>query len=74
MGQKRKFPKLILDHFGVLQQVFLVRFDPVVTLFGPWKNCLKVGRFGTKKWAKMGQTRVIPKVMLDHLGCSNKRF
>ena len=32
----------------MLNQVFLARFRPEVTRYGPWKNALKMGRFGTK--------------------------
>ena len=47
-----------------------------MTHFGPWKipKCLKMGRFGTKNGSKMGQKRVFPRVILDHLGCSKKCF
>ena len=38
------------------------------------KNALKMGCFTTKKWSKMGQKRICPKVILDHLECSNKCF
>ena len=30
--------------------------------------------FGTKSGSKMGQKRAFPKLILDHLGCSNKCF
>ena len=52
-------------------------------VFSPWgrvlavpkpQNALKMGRFGTKHGSKMGQKRVFPEVILDHLGCSNKCF
>ena len=46
--------------------------EPVVTRFGPSQNALKMGRFGTKKRSKMGQKRVLPKLILDHSGCPNK--
>ena len=60
----------------MLKQVFLARFEPVVARFGPRKsqNALKMGRFKSKNGSKMGQNRVFPKVILDHLGCSNKWF
>ena len=58
----------------MLKQVFLARFEPVVTHFGPWKvqNALKMGSFGTKDGSKMGQKHIVPKVTLDHLGCAIK--
>ena len=76
MGQKRVFPKVILDHLGCSNKTFLAHFEPVVTCFGPWKsqNALKRGRFGTKSGSKMGQKRVFPKVILDHWGSSDKFF
>ena len=59
----------------MLKQLFLPRFEPMVTCFGLGKipNALKMGRFGTKDESKMGQKCVFPKVILDHLGCTNKR-
>ena len=58
----------------MLKEVVLAHFEPVATGFGSWKsqNALKMGRFGTKNGSKMGQKRVFPKVIPDHLGCSNK--
>ena len=60
----------------MLKQVVLARFEPVATGFGSWKiqNAFNMGHFGTKNGSKMGQKRVFPKVILDHLGCSNKCF
>ena len=66
----------------MLKQVVFTHFEPVVPHFGPWKipKCLELfknynmGRFGTENGSKMGQKRVFPKVILDHLGCSSKCF
>ena len=60
----------------MLKQVFLAHFEPVVTRFGPWKpqNALKMGCFGTNNGLKMGQKRIFPKMILEHVGCSNKCF
>ena len=57
----------------MLKQVFLDRFELVVAHFGPLKiqNALKMGCFGTKNGSKMGQKRIFPKLILDHLGCTN---
>ena len=54
--------------------MFLAHF--VVMCFGPWKipKCFENGPFWDQKWVKMGQKRIFPKVILDHLGCSNKCF
>ena len=40
----------------MLEQVFLARFEPVVTRFGPWKipKCLENGPFRVQKWVKNG--------------------
>ena len=60
----------------MLKQVVLAHFEPVATGFVPWKiqNALNMGHFRTKKGSKMGQKRIFPKVIPDHLGCSNKCF
>ena len=75
-GSKTHFSKSDPGPFGMPKQVFLAHFEPVVTRFGPWKipKCLKVGCFKTKNGSKMGQKHIFPKVILDHLGCSNKCF
>ena len=59
MGQKwdkNTFTKSEPRPFGMLKQVFLARFEPVVTHFGQWKipKCLEMGRFGTKNGSKNG--------------------
>ena len=48
----------------------------VVTRFGPWKisKFLEKGNFGTKKGSNIGENPVLSKVILEHLGCSNKCF
>ena len=40
--------------FGMLKQAFVLRFEPVVTRFGPWKipKCLEHGPFWDQKWVK----------------------
>ena len=57
---------------ATLTQVFLDRFELVVAHFGPPKipKCLENG-FGTKNGSKMGQKRIFPTLILDHLGCTN---
>ena len=77
-AKKKSFFKVVPGPLGMLKQVFLGRFEPVVARFGPWKiaKCLENGpfqdRLGTKNGSKMGQKRVFPKVILDHFGCSSK--
>ena len=79
-AKKIIFFKVVPGPFGMLKQVFLGRFERVVARFGPWKipKCLENGPLWDQKWikngSKMGQKRVFPKVVLDHLGCSNKCF
>ena len=58
---------------ATLKQVFLDRFELVVAHFGPPKipQCLQNGRlFWDQKWSKMGQKRILPNLILDHLGCT----
>ena len=46
-GLKTRFSKSDPGPFGMLKQVFLDHFEPVVTCFGPWKipKCLENGSF-----------------------------
>ena len=50
------FFKVVPRLFGMLKQVFLGRFEPVVARFGPWKipKCLENGPFQDQKWVKNG--------------------
>ena len=50
-------------------------------VFWPWwpvwaflksQNAFKMGHFATKIGSKMGENCVLPKMILDHLGCLNK--
>ena len=68
-AKKIIFSKVVPRPLGMLKQVFLGHFEPVAARFGPWKsqNALKMGRFGTNNGSKMGQKRVFPKMILDHL-------
>ena len=58
-GSKTRFSKNDLGPFGMLKQVFLARFEPVVTRFGPWKipKCLEKGPLWVQKWAKKGSEK-----------------
>ena len=42
--------------FGMLKQVFLARFEPVMRRFGPWKiqKCLENGLVWDQRWVKNG--------------------
>ena len=75
-GSKTRFSKSDPEPFEMLKQVFLAHFEPVLMRFGPWKiqKCLQKGPFWDQKWFKNGSKCVFPKVILDHLGCSNKCF
>ena len=57
----------------MLKQVFLGCFQLVVAHFGPPKlpTCLENGLFWDQKWVKNGSKRIFPKLILDHLGCTN---
>ena len=58
-SQERKkiiFSKVVPRPLGMLKPMFLVRFEPVVTRFGPWKipKCLENGPFWEQKWVQNG--------------------
>ena len=56
---------------ATLKQVFLDRFELVVAHFGPPKipRCLENGPFWDHG-SKMGQKRIFPNLIPDHLGCT----
>ena len=55
-GSKTHFSKSDPGPFGMLKQVFLAHFEPVVMCFGPWKipKCLENGSFWDQKWVRNG--------------------
>ena len=56
-GEKNLFFfKVVPRPLGMLKQVFLARFEPMVTPFGPWKlpKCRENGPFQDQKWVKNG--------------------
>ena len=55
-GSKARFSKSDPGPFGMLKQLFLAHFEPVVTCFGPWKipKCLENGPLWDQKWVKNG--------------------
>ena len=75
-AEKMIFFKVGPRPLGMLKQVVLGRFEPVVARSGPWKipKCIENGSFHDQKWVKNGSNGNFPKVILDHLGCSNKCF
>ena len=72
--KKQTFFKNDPGPHGMPKQVFLARFELVVARFGPPKipKCLENGLVGTRNGLKMGQKCVFPKMILNHLGCTNK--
>ena len=74
-GSKTCFSKSDPRPFGMLKQVFLARFELLVMHCGPWRmpKCLENGPFWGQKCVKNGAKQgVFPKVILDHLVCTNK--
>ena len=55
-GSKTWFSKNDPRPLGMLKHVFLARFEPMVTRYGPWKmpKCLENGSFWDQKWVKNG--------------------
>ena len=62
-GKKIIFSKAVPRPLGMLIQVFLGRFEPVVTRFGPLKipKCLEYGLFWDQKWVKNGSRTLFSK-------------
>ena len=64
------FSKVVPRQLGMLKQVFLGRFEPVVARFGSWKipKCLENGPFlGPTMGQKWVKNAFFPKMILDHL-------
>ena len=55
-GSKTRFSARDVGPFGILKQVFLAHFEPVVSRFGAWKipKWLENGPFSDQKWVKNG--------------------
>ena len=55
-AKKIIFSKVVPRPLGMLKHVFLGRFEPVVTRFGPWKipKCLENGPCWDQQWVKNG--------------------
>ena len=55
-GSKTCFSQTDRGPFGMLKQVGLAHFEPVVTRFGPWKipKCLKKEPLWEQNWVKHG--------------------
>ena len=68
-AKKITFSKVVPRPLGMLKQVVLGRFEPMVARFGSWKipKCLEKGPFWDQKWVKNGPKGVFSKMILDHL-------
>ena len=75
-AKKNIFSKVVPRPLGMLKQVFLAGFEPVMTRFGPRKipKCLENGPFWDQKWAKNGSKTHFSKSVPDYLGCLNRCF
>ena len=64
------FSKVVPRPLGMLKQVFLGHFEPVVARFGPWKipKCLENEPFWDQKWVKNGSKTCFSKSDRGPLG------
>ena len=76
MGEKRVFPKVILDHSGCSNKSFGSILNPWcrVLAHGKSQNALERGWFNTKNGSKLGEKRNFRKVIMGHLEGSEKCF
>ena len=70
------FSKVDPRPLGMLKQVFLACFAPVVTSFGPWKipRCIENGPLWDPKWVKAGSKTCFSKSDPRPLGILKKVF
>ena len=75
-GRKFFFFKVVPRPLGMLKQVFLSRFEPVVARFGPWKipKCLENGPFQDQKWVKNALKTRFSKSDLGPFGLLKQMF
>ena len=76
-GAKKKiFSKVVPRPLGMLKQVFLAHFEPVVARFGPWKipKCLENGPFRDQKWVENGWKMCFCKSDLGTFGMLKQVF
>ena len=54
----------------MLKQLFLTRFEPMVTSFSPWKipKCLEKAPYWEQKWVKSGSKTHFSKSDLEPFG------
>ena len=74
-AKKTIFFKVVPRPLGMLQQMFLGRFEPVVAHFGPSKipKCIENGPFHDQKWVKNGSqnlysARAPPRLQDGYMG------
>ena len=69
-GEKKIFFKGVPSPLGMLKQVFLGHFEPVVARYGPWKipKCIENGPFQDQKWVKNGSKTCFSKSAPAPLG------
>ena len=72
-GRKLTFLKNDPRPCVMLKQVFwtVLRLWWPILVLRKRQNALKMGCFGTTNGSKMGQKRIFPKLIVDHLGCTN---
>ena len=75
-GSKKHFSKSDPRPYGMVKEVVLPILRPLgrVLAHGKGQIALKMGRCGAKNGSKLVQKSAFPKVILGHLGCSNKCF
>ena len=75
-AKKMIFFKVVPRPLGMLKQVFLGRFEPVVARNGPWKipKCLENGPFQDQKWVKNGSKPHFSKSDLGPYGMLKQVF
>ena len=75
-AKKIIFLKVVPRPLGMLKQVFLGRFEPVVACFGPWRipKCLEDGPLWDQKWVKTGSKTHFSKSDLGPFGMLKQMF
>ena len=75
-AKKIFFFKVVPTPLGMLKQVFLAHFEPVVTRFGQRKipKSLENGLFWDQKWVKKGSKTHFSKIHLGPLGMLKQVF
>ena len=75
-AKKMIFFKVVPRPLGMLKQVLLARFEPVVARFGPRKipKCLENGPFWDQKWLKNGSKKAFLKSDRGPIGMPKQVF